>query len=213
MIKKNKITLIFASVLTLLPVIAGVILWDKLPQKLPIHWNFAGETDSYGGKAFFVFGMPLIMLALLWICAVITSFDKSNKNQNAKVIRMVLWIVPVLSCVLDGATYIAVLNDGKISLSLVNIIIGLMFIIMGNYLPKCKHNKTIGIKIKWTLENEENWQATHRVGGMVWFFTGIALLVSALLPQTAAGAVMIAAIVIAVLVPTVYSYVYYKKTK
>ncbi len=213
MIKKNKITLIFTSLLTLLPVLAGVILWDKLPQTLPIHWNFAGEADSYGSKAFFVFGMPLIMLAILWVCAIITAFDKSNKNQNTKVVRMVLWIIPVLSCILDGAAYLAVLNDGKFSLSLVNVIIGLMFIIIGNYMPKCKQNKTIGIKIKWTLENEENWQATHRVAGIVWFITGIAVLVSALFPQTAAMAVLITAVLVAVAVPTVYSYVFYKKRK
>ena len=86
MIKKNKTTIIFANILTLLPIISGVILWDKLPPSMPIHWNLAGNADSYGSKAFFVFGLPLIMLALLWVCILLTALDKESKKQRNKLI-------------------------------------------------------------------------------------------------------------------------------
>ena len=213
MIKKNKITIIFANILTLLPIISGIILWNKLPPHLPIHWNLAGEADSYGSKAFFVFGLPLIMLALLWVCILVTALDKESKKQNPKAVSAMLLIIPLLSCCLSGLTYGMVLYESTFPVYFINLLFGVMFIIMGNYLPKCKQNKTMGIKIKWTLESEENWQATHRFGGIVWFFCGAALVLTILLPEKISMAVMFVLILVAVLVPTIYSYCFYKKQK
>ena len=213
MIKKNKITIIFANILTLLPIVSGIVLWNKLPPYLPIHWNLAGEADSYGSKAFFVFGLPLIMFALLWACILLTALDKESKKQNPKAVSAMLLIIPLLSCCLSGLTYGAVLYESTFPVYFINLLLGGMFIIMGNYLPKCKQNKTMGIKIKWTLESEENWQATHRLGGIVWFFCGAALVLTILLPEKLSMAAMFVLILVAVLVPTIYSYCYYKKQK
>lgn len=213
MIKKNKITIIFANILTLLPIISGIILWNKLPPYLPIHWNLAGEADSYGSKAFFVFGLPLIMLALLWVCILVTALDKESKKQNPKAVSAMLLIIPLLSCCLSGLTYGMVLYESTFPVYFINLLFGVMFIIMGNYLPKCKQNKTMGIKIKWTLESEENWQATHRFGGIVWFFCGAALVLTILLPEKLSMAVMFVLMLVAVLAPTIYSYCFYKKQK
>ena len=213
MIKKNKISIIFANILTLLPIISGIILWNKLPPYLPIHWNLAGEADSYGSKAFFVFGLPLIMLALLWVCILVTALDKESKKQNPKAVSAMLLIIPLLSCCLSGLTYGMVLYESTFPVYFINLLFGVMFIIMGNYLPKCKQNKTMGIKIKWTLESEENWQATHRFGGIVWFFCGAALVLTILLPEKLSMAVMFVLMLVAVLAPTIYSYCFYKKQK
>ena len=213
MIKKNKITIIFANILTLLPIVSGIVLWNKLPPYLPIHWNLAGNADSYGSKAFFVFGLPLIMLALLWVCILLTALDKESKKQNPKAVSAMLLIIPLLSCCLSGLTYGAVLYESTFPIYFINLLLGGMFIIMGNYLPKCKQNKTMGIKIKWTLESEENWQATHRFGGIVWFFCGAALVLTILLPEKLSMAAMFVLLLVAVLAPTIYSYCYYKKQK
>ena len=213
MIKKNKITIIFANILTLLPIVSGVILWNRLPASLPIHWNLAGEADSYGSKAFFVFGLPLIMLALLWVCIILTSLDKESKKQNPKAVSAMLLIIPLLSCCLSGLTYGAVLYESTFPIYFINLILGGMFIIIGNYLPKCKQSKTMGIKIKWTLESEENWQATHRFGGIVWFFCGAALVLTILLPEKLSMAAMFVLLLVAALCPTVYSYCFYRKQK
>ncbi|MBR4853037.1 MAG: SdpI family protein [Clostridia bacterium] len=213
MIKKNKITIIFANILTLLPIVSGIVLWNKLPPYLPIHWNLAGNADSYGSKAFFVFGLPLIMLALLWVCILLTALDKESKKQNPKAVSAMLLIIPLLSCCLSGLTYGAVLYESTFPVYFINLILGGMFVIIGNYLPKCKQNKTMGIKIKWTLESEENWQATHRFGGIVWFFCGAALVLTILLPEKLSMAAMFVLLLVAVLVPTIYSYCYYKKQK
>jgi uncharacterized membrane protein len=91
------------------------------------------------------------------------------------------------------------------------LVIGVLFLILGNYLPKCKHNYTIGIKIPWTLASEENWNATHRFAGKVWVAGSILLLFCAFLPV--AGTIWIAFCIMLVLVvlPTLYSYLYSRK--
>ena len=75
MIKKNLKALILGSIVILLPILAGLILWDRLPTEIPIHWNLAGEVDGYGNKSFVVFGMPLILLAIHWLGSLAMSTD------------------------------------------------------------------------------------------------------------------------------------------
>lgn len=89
--------------------------------------------------------------------------------------------------------------------------LGVMFIVIGNYLPKIKQNRTLGIKISWTLNNEENWNKTHRFGGKVWVIGGLMILFSVFLPSTAMVLVMVCVIVAMVIIPTVYSYCIFKK--
>ncbi|MGN0573860.1 MAG: DUF1648 domain-containing protein, partial [Acutalibacteraceae bacterium] len=73
MIKKNKIKIIITSLLTVLPIAAGLILWNRLPEKIPTHFNAAGEPDGTSGKAFAVFGIPLFLLAVHLFCVFMTS--------------------------------------------------------------------------------------------------------------------------------------------
>lgn len=87
-----------------------------------------------------------------------------------------------------------------------------MLILMGNYLPKCKQNLTLGIKIKWTLESKENWSATHRFGGRVWVAGGLLLMLTMFIPSwTVQGVLMLVLLLIAMLCPAVYSYGYYRR--
>ncbi len=208
--KENRLNLILSSLAILLPMAAGLIFWDRLPEMLPRHWDISGNADGYSSKGFVVFVLPLIMLASHWLCILVTAADRKNRSQNKKVYNMVLWIMPLLTNTL--AVFFYVINSGREpSLSIPLIIIALMFIIIGNYLPKCRQNYTIGIKVKWTLANEENWNATHRFAGRVWVIGGIVLLLCALLPEKYAMAAMLVAIIPLAAIPTVYSWLYYKK--
>lgn len=213
MIKNNKMSLVFSSLAILLPVAVGIIFWDKLPDTMAMHWNVAGEADGSGGKAFIVFGMPLIILALQWLCIFATEKDKKNQNQSPKMQKIVLWLCPVLLWVASGAIYCAALGKQFNMLTIAYLLLGVMFCVLGNYLPKCKQNHTIGIKIKWTLENEENWNKTHRLGGILWFVCGLVMIAAAFLPQKISIPVMAVVIFIAVIVPTAFSYAVYRKSK
>ena len=211
MFKKNKFKVIFASLFTLLPALVGAVLWDKLPEKMPTHWNINGQADQYGSKLYAVLFMPIFLFAIYWFSVIITSLDPKNKGQNEKAFNSILFLVPVLSLVVNGYTYSVALGYSiKIS-AVFCILFGVMFLLMGNYMPKVKHNFTIGIKIPWTLNDEQNWNATHRLAGKIWFVGGFLIIPCAFLPQTVAFVSMFVIIFIITLIPVIYSYVISKR--
>ena len=210
---KNKFTIIITSVIVLIPMLVGVAFWDALPEQVAIHWGASGEPDRWCAKAFAVYAVPLIMLALHWACLFATRFDKKNRNQNPKMMNITYWLVPAVSWVANGMTYADALGKDIDVIRLLPIIMGALFLFIGNYLPKCTPNRTVGIRIKWTLADEENWNATHRFGGKVWFIGAIVILASSLLPAKISVCVMIAATLAMALTPIIYSYCFYKKKK
>ena len=210
---KNKFTIIITSVIVLIPMLVGVAFWDALPEQVAIHWGASGDPDRWCAKAFAVYAVPLIMLALHWACLFATRFDKRNRNQNPKMMNITYWLVPAVSWVANGMTYADALGKDIDVIRLLPIIMGALFLFIGNYLPKCTPNRTVGIRIKWTLADEENWNATHRFGGKVWFIGAIVILASSLLPAKISVCVMIAATLAMGLAPIIYSYCFYKKKK
>lgn len=213
MIKNNLKKIILTTLVTLSPIIVGLFLWNKLPDAVAIHWNFNGEADGFSSKAFAVFFMPLFIAAMHLICTFATGFDPKNQNYNPKIINMVLWICPVISIICNLFVYCTALGKELDVNFILNLVLGSMFITVGNYLPKCKQNYTIGIKLPWTLNDKENWNKTHRFGGRVWVLCGIALIVALPLPLKLQGFVIIPVLLIALLVPTTYSYLIYKNKK
>ena len=211
MLKDKKRTLIITSMLTLSPILFGLLLWDSLPEQMTTHWGADGVTDGWSGRPFAVFGLPLIMLATHWLCAFFTGLDPKNRGQNRKVTELVLWIIPVVSMFTSGLVYITAFDVTFPPEALTFGLLGFVFMIIGNYMPKCKQNHTIGIKIKWTLENEENWNATHRMAGKLWVAVGFVSLFCGFLPLDLIPVAMIALITVTVLIPTVYSWNYHKK--
>ena len=208
MIKKNLKLLIIASVIILLPVAAGLILWNQLPEQIPNHWNLNGEIDGWSSKAFAVFGMPLIMLALQWLCVLGTGADPKKANHPEKIVHLVLWIIPVINIVLSVITYAVAMGQEVRVEVVMPVLIGLVLAIVGNYLPKCKQNYTIGIKIAWTLNSEENWNQTHRFAGWLWTVCGLAIILTGFF----GGFWLFGAIVLLmVLAPCIYSYTLYRK--
>lgn len=213
MIKKYKWQLIISSVIILLPIAAGLLIWNDLPAQIATHWGADGKPDGWSGKSFAVFGIPFILLAVHCICIFFTAHDPKNKEQNSKVFNMVLWIIPIISLIVCGCSYAFALgNDINIGM-IARILIGIMFVIIGNYMPKCKQNFTIGIKIPWTLQNEENWNKTHRFAGRFWVFGGFLFLVTMFVPMEYFMYILLPLIFLMVVGPIIYSYLYYKNMR
>ncbi len=211
MIKNNKLKFFISSLIILLPALVGVLLWDKLPDTLTTHWGADGNADGFSNKFFAVFGLPLILLLLFWLCVIITAKDPKNQDQTKKAYNMVIWIIPVLSCIVNSIVYITAFNYEINIKTVIALMLGFMFIFIGNYLPKCKQNYTIGVKIKWTLHNEENWNATHRFTGKVWLICGILMLLCCLLPEKIFLYSLPVLIIPVAVLPFIFSYAYYKK--
>ncbi len=211
MLKKNKLSLILSSLVILLPAIVSLILWDKLPENMAIHFGFDGQPDSFASKAVMLFTLPLILLIFQWVCAFFTARDKGNKNQNKKIMGIVLWIVPFISLMVHTTIYAVAFSVDFSPVMAVSLLIAIMFIAMGNYLPKCRQNSTIGIKLPWTLANEENWNKTHRLGGKIWVVCGVLMLIIAFLPERISSVLFVPVILIAAVMPMVYSFTLSRK--
>ncbi len=208
MIKKHLKVLLITSAIILLPILAGGILWNQLPDRMPSHWNAAGEIDGWSSKPFAVFGMPLILLAFQWLCVLGTCADPKKTNHSDKVLHLVLWIMPVLSVVLHTLTYAAALGKNVRMEMVMPVCIGLILAIVGNYLPKCKQNYTIGIKIPWTLNSEENWNKTHRFAGRIWTVCGLVIMLTGFF---GGFWIFFGIVLLMVLVPFLYSYILHRK--
>ncbi len=211
MLKKYKKKIIISSVLILLPILVGLFLWNRLPGEMPSHWGGNGSVDGYMNKAFMVFGFPLILLGLHWLAIWVTLLDPKNKDQNKKAIGILFWIIPVISVGMHMALYCAALGISVHLEQFVLPMLGVLFIIMGNYFPKVKQNSTFGIKISWTLSNEENWNMTHRFASKIWVIGGFLLLLAVFLPSKWIMAILIPVPAIMILAPILYSYRLYRK--
>ena len=210
-LKENKWKILLSTLATFIPMFVGMILWNKLPDPMPIHWNAMGEVDGWASKAVAVFGMPAILAALNLVCHIATGSDKKNKNQSKKMVSIVFWLVPIIANVTCTMVYLTAMNIEVNTLNIAAALLGIVFAIIGNYMPKCKLNYTIGIKIVWTLESEVNWLATHRVAGRVWLGGGIIIALSALLPTNILVWVVLPVLILMAAIPLIYSYVFFRR--
>lgn len=208
---KFRIKVLVSSLFILLPMVIGLILWDKLPELLTTHWGFDGQADGWHGRGMAVFGLPLILLAGHWLCLFFTSKDPKNKNFEGKALNLIFWLIPVISNYVFALVYSTAFGKDWAHHTILFVLFGVLFMVIGNYLPKTRQNYTMGIKVPWALNNEENWNATHRFGGKVWVTGGVLFLFASLLPEELVPFVLLILVLILVLVPTLYSYFYYKK--
>lgn len=211
MIKKHKWQLIMSSIVILLPIVVGLLIWKYLPESIITHWNMEGDVDGFSSKTFFIFVPTLILFFGHWLCVWATTLDKNNKEQSNKVLGMVFWIIPITSLLVNGAMYGVALGFDFSVDRIVLVLLAIMFLVFGNYMPKCKQNSTIGIKVIWALKNEENWNKTHRFTGRLWAFGGLLLLVTMFVSMEKCRYVFLPFIFIMAFAPMLYSYVYYKK--
>ena len=209
---EHKKPLILSVIGTLLPVIVGLILWNQLPDTMVTHWGISG-ADGVSGKAFAVFGLPAILAVLDVLGFLFTAADPRQNDQNKKAMGMIFWIMPLLSWGVCSTMYAVAMGKTVDVFVIMPLLMGVLFLLIGNYMPKVKQNATLGIKISWTLRNEENWNKTHRLAGKLWVAGGLVMLVTMLLPAKWMVAVTLTNIVIMVVVPILYSYGIYKMHK
>ena len=206
--KENKRTLVLTTLVLLLPVAVGLLLWNQLPAQMPIHWNFAGEVDGWSSRLFAVVGLPALLLVFHWICAVAVCIDPKHQNIPGKVLQLVLWLVPVIGVCTCFVVYAIALGLVMDMNRIVGLLIGQLFVILGNYLPKIQRNYTVGYKLPWTLDDDENWNKTHRLAGKLFVVGGVLMLTSVL---TGGFWWMFAVAMVLTFVPGVYSYCLYRK--
>lgn len=211
MIKNNKWKLIVSSIVILLPMLLGFFGDSILPEEIIIHWGIDGEPDGWGSPLIIFIVLPLILLALHWMCMIVTAVIDKNAEQNKKVMDITFWIIPVISLASCAMMFSVALGYTSNISAVPTLLFALLFIIIGNYMPKTTRNRTMGIKIKWTLANDENWNATHRFAGKVYVAVGFLCLLAMPLPAKILPYVWITLILLVALLPIIYSYRFYKR--
>lgn len=211
MIKKHKWSILAASLVTLLPILFGLLLRNKILEAFPGHWGVGATGQGWSGIWAVVIGLPLVLLALQWLCLWLTTKDTKGREQSSKVTGLVLWIIPMISLFTTAVFYAAAVEKTASIQYLGLALFGLLFMLLGNYMPKCKQSFTLGIKIRWTLISEENWYATHRFAGKLWFIGGLLLFAGMLLPLNVLIWAFPVFLLGMILPPVLYSWLYYKK--
>lgn len=208
--RQNKVKVIVTSLVTLVPCLIGLILWNRLPELIPTHFNFQGVADDWSSKPFAVFALPGFFFVCQLICVFAMLHDPKGENIGEKLISILLWVLPVTSMVVGVCMYMYALNI-RINIGFVSItLIGILQIVLGNLMPKLRHNYTVGIKTAWTLSDPENWYHTHRVAGWSLVAAGVLTLATALLMSPW---LMLILTVAGIAVPIVYSFIYYRQHK
>ena len=206
LLKQNRGKLLFTSLVTVLPALVGLLLWDRLPDTIATHFNFQGIADGWSSKGFGVFALPALMLATHLFCIFIIAADPKAPNIGAKPIGLLFWIVPVVSLVLSTILYSFALGLSVNASIVCNLLLGVLLIVLGNLMPKVKQNYSFGLKLPWTLHDSENWNRTHRLAGWCMAAAGVVLLVNAL---WANAFITLGAIIASTLIPIVCSYLDY----
>ena len=208
--KHEKKRLILTTVICLLPIMAGLVLYSRLPERVPTHFDFSGTPDGWSSRPFAVFGLPCLLAALNVFLYACLNRDPKRANMSGALKTVSQWSLPVLSVLCYGLTLTAALGYPSRIEIVVPLRTGILLLVIGNYLPKTKQSYTMGIRLPWTLQSEENWNRTHRLSGFLWVTAGAAFILLSLLRLWniwLLGALLLALI----FVPIGYSYFLHKK--
>jgi uncharacterized membrane protein len=188
--------------------VLAAVMWPMSPDLIPVHWNWAGEPDRFGGRVEGLLGLPLAAAGVYALLLFLPRLDPRRKNYAAFAVPFAMIRTAVVALLLGiDAVVILWIRGQRTHLNTVMAAeIGIALVVMGNYLPKVKSNWFIGVRTPWTLSSEASWRQTHRLAG--WLFTGGGLLtfMTALIRPDAAPAVMIGALAASAGASVVYSY-------
>lgn len=207
----NKKAFIITTILCLLPMLLGAYFYKELPREIPTKWYMDGTVGQYMPKEVTIFGLPAMMAVINTLVHFGLNTDPKTGNIARKTKALGKWICPVLSLLLvPMSIFWALGKDVPVEQS-ITFLIGVVFIAAGNYMPKCRRNYTSGIKLPWTLNSDENWRKTHHLAGFLWIFAGAFMIVTAFVNALVMKYFILAALLVILFIPAVYSYLLYRK--
>lgn len=200
-------------VLIALMLLLALWAYPRLPAQVPSHWNVEGEVSGWSGR-WVVFLPPLMGLVLLVLMPLLRRIDPRREHYARfeptfwLVINVIVAFMFVPHVLTIGTALGWPLPAGD---RMMIGGVGLLFILLGNYMPRMKSNWWMGIRTPWTLSSESVWRSTHRLGGRTFVLGGVLMLASLALPAQARVGALIAAVVLSALVPAVWSYVAWRR--
>ncbi len=200
-------------ILILLGFALGIYFYPLLPDRVPIHWNASGEVNGYGSKLFGTFGLPAISLAMYLMFLVLPYIDPRRKNYAdfRSTYQFLKYILILFFLGIEVMTFLIASGVIVNKPILIQIMVSLLFILIGNVMGRFKHNYFVGIKTPWTLANEEVWRKTHRLAAPLWVLGGVVNILLTFLDLHFNGIGFVIIIAVISIVPAVYSYIAYQQ--
>lgn len=197
----------------LLPFIYLAYIWNGLPESIPIHWNASGEIDGYGNKNSLILVPILLPLLTYIILSIVPKIDPKKKIDNmGNKYNTITFIITLFMSVLALFILYSSKSQTLTNPNIIFILLGLLFAVLGNFMKTFKPNYFIGIRTPWTLESETVWKKTHILGGKIWLIGGLLLVCfSVIFNKQLNATLFVITTVMMTLIPTIYSYLEFKK--
>ena len=193
----------------------SLVVFSRLPERIPVHWDFSGDPNRYGSRIEGAFLMPTLMIALYLIMQWYPSRDP--RSPNIAKFRGAYDTVVAATIAFLAVVHVLALGSAlgwRVDMTTsVFVGVGALLIVLGNLLPLVRSNFIFGIRTPWTLSSETVWTRSHRVGGYAMVAAGLLTIVSAFFTRTVGVTVALVSIAVSTLIPVVYSYVLWSKER
>lgn len=187
--------------------------WPRLPPRIPTHWNVRGVPDGYSPRLVAALLLPGVIVVLNGVFWVLPRIDPRRVNYDK--FRDTYWLIANALCLFLLGVHVLVIANGLgypiVMSRLLPVGMGLLFIVLGNYLSRVQPTWFVGIRTPWTLSSDAVWRKTHRTGGMTFVLAGLLMVGAAFLSPTVNWIVLGIAVLAAVTVPVVQSYLLWRK--
>ncbi|MFA6428047.1 MAG: SdpI family protein [Candidatus Buchananbacteria bacterium] len=207
-------TEIIPVLLIILAVASSFYFYANFPEQVPIHWNVYGQVDGWSSRAFGAFFFPALITGMYLLFFIFPYLDpkKERYEQFAKAYHIFKGAIVAFVALLYFYTSLIALGHQLLPVNVaVPVGIGVLFIIIGNYLGKVKANWFMGIRTPWTLSSEEVWNKSNRLGGKIFIIMGLFSVLGFWLPSTIFFGIFITMVIVGSLIPIVYSYWLWRK--
>ncbi|WP_109298819.1 SdpI family protein [Aquimarina sp. AU474] len=196
------------------PILYLIFSWKNVPENIPVHYNIFGEPDKWDSKLnFLIMAIVLSLLTYLLLLSALYIDPKKRISEMGNKFHHLRFIMTSLIAMIFILMIYANINSLANFKNYLSILLGVLFILFGNYFRSLKPNYFIGIRTPWALENDIVWRRTHRFGSSLWFFGGCIIILVNLIPilQIMAWYSTMCIILMLILIPIIYSYSIYRK--
>lgn len=217
-------------IISLVPLVITAVMLGILPDKVPMHYNAEGEIDRWGSKyENLIFPLIIIALTLFWQLLIWYFEKKASKTEdekiqkealsNANVLSVVSISMSMMYCVMQCfflyRAYVEananfegfVIDTAQMSC----ILLGVMFVVIGNFMPKTRRNGVVGLRIVWSMHNDITWAKSNRFAGVALIIVGVLTIITSIFTEgLLATGLMLAYLFISLIVMLIYSYRVYK---
>ena len=213
--KKISINNIVQIAMLAISVVLSIYFYQIFPAVVPTHWGISGQVNGWSPRWIGAFLLPAILFVLYFLFDLLPKIDPKKENY-ADFKKVYSFFKTAIMAVLFGVYIVASLNAVGVMVSVdfwIPLLVGLLFIALGNYFAKIRNNYFVGIRTPWTLGNEEVWNKTHRLGGKMFVIGGLAMMITGFVPVALRFPLLIIIVAMISVVPIIYSYILYRKTK